>query len=145
MDPFSAATGIAGLISLGIEVCKGLNAYCREYRSKGSEILALSQHAKRLEAFLHMIEGRMKEKSQVDQPLAATFEDCHVTCTICLQEFTALNTKYSRPKAPSGLRQQGKAFVRQLQFPFQKDKFDSIKSQMLEFQNALSTYLLLLN
>ncbi|KAF5520105.1 hypothetical protein CGCA056_v008645 [Colletotrichum aenigma] len=145
MDPFSAATGVAGLISLGIEVCKGLNAYCQDYRSKDSEILAIGQHANKLRAFLYLIESRMKGNSQVDQSLATTFEDCHATCTLCLQDFAALNTKYTRPKAVSGFRKQGKAFVRQLQFPFHKDKFDGLKSQMLEFQNALSSCLLLLN
>ncbi|KAF4909954.1 hypothetical protein CGCVW01_v011835 [Colletotrichum viniferum] len=133
MDPFTAATGLAGLISLGIEVCKGLNAYCRDYRSKDSEILALSQHAKRLEAFLHLIQSRMKGNSQVGQFLATIFEDCHATCTMCLQDFAALNAKYTRPKAVSGFRNQGKAFVRQLQFPFHKDTFDGLRSQMLEF------------
>lgn len=112
MDPFSAATGVAGLISLGIEVCKGLNAYCQDYRSKDSEILAIGQHANKLRAFLYLIESRMKGNSQVDQSLATTFEDCHATCTLCLQDFAALNTKYSRPKAVSGFRKQGKAFVR---------------------------------
>ncbi|KAF4849745.1 hypothetical protein CGCSCA4_v004332 [Colletotrichum siamense] len=145
MDPFSAATGVAGLISLGIEVCKGLNAYCQDYRSKDSEILAIGQHANELRAFLYLIESRMKGNSQVDQSLATTFENCHATCTLCLQDFAALNTKYTRPKAVSGFRKQGKAFVRQLQFPFHKDKFDGLKSQMLEFQNALSSCLLLLN
>ncbi|KAF4814367.1 hypothetical protein CGCSCA5_v007871 [Colletotrichum siamense] len=145
MDPFSAATGVAGLISLGIEVCKGLNVYCRDYRRKDSEILALSQHAKRLDALLHLIESRMKGSFQVDQSLATTFEDCYATCNVCLQDFAALNTKYARPKPPSGFRKQGKAFVRQLQFPFHKDKLDSLRSQMLEFQNALSNCLLLLN
>ncbi|KAH9237068.1 hypothetical protein K456DRAFT_1831156 [Colletotrichum gloeosporioides 23] len=145
MDPFSAATGVAGLISFGIEVCKGLNAYCPDYRSKDSEILSLSQQAKRLEAFLHMIEGRMKGKSQVDQALATTFEDCYATCTICLQDFAALNTNYARPRAVSGFTKQGKAFIQQLQFPFHKAKLDGLSLQMHEFQNALSHCLLLLN
>ncbi|KAF4817707.1 hypothetical protein CGCTS75_v012173 [Colletotrichum tropicale] len=145
MDPFSAATGVAGLISLGIEVCKGLNAYCRDYRSRDSDILALSQHATILEAFLHLIESRVRGNSQVDRSLATTFEDCHAACTLCLQDFTELNAKFSRPKGVYGFRKQGKAFVRQLQFPFQRDKFNGLKSQMHEFQNALSNCLLLLN
>lgn len=145
MDPFSAATGVAGLISLGIEVCKGLDACCRNYRSKDSEILALSRHARELESFLDMIESRMKAYSEVDQTLATTLKDCHATCNMCLQDFAALNTKYARPKAGSGFRKQGKAFVRQLQFPFHKDKFDGLRSHMLGFQKALSSCLLLLN
>ncbi|KAF5497017.1 hypothetical protein CGCS363_v008060 [Colletotrichum siamense] len=145
MDPFSAAAGVAGLISLGIEVCKGLDAYCRNYRSKDSEILALSRHAKELETFLDMIESRMKAYSEVDQALATTLEDCHATCNMCLQDFAALNTKYARPKAVPSFRKQGKAFVRQIQFPFQKDKFDGLRSQMLQFQKALSSCLILMN
>ncbi|KAE9581506.1 hypothetical protein CGMCC3_g2574 [Colletotrichum fructicola] len=41
MDHFSAATGVAGLISLGIQLGKGLKTYCEDFQSMDDDIALL--------------------------------------------------------------------------------------------------------
>ncbi|KAL0932909.1 uncharacterized protein CTRU02_211872 [Colletotrichum truncatum] len=145
MDPLSAASGVAGLLSLGITICKGLHVYCRDYQSKDDDIRLLSQDAERLESFLQMLDIRLKSGSQIDLTLKNALDECYSACNLCMQDFKVLSTKYSRPQTIQGLKQHGKAAVRHLQYPFQKDRFDVLKAQMQEFHIALSSCLLLLN
>ncbi|TQN65544.1 hypothetical protein CSHISOI_09883, partial [Colletotrichum shisoi] len=145
MDPFSVSSGVAGLISLGITVCKGLNIYCQDYRSRDVDILLLGQHAERLEAFLQLIKSRTGGAVVVDHSLSNSFRECFTACDVCLQDFNTLSAKYSQPSATPGLRERGKTFIRQLQYSFQKDKFDGLRSQMEDFRSAFLSLLLLVN
>ncbi|KAJ0167662.1 hypothetical protein CTA2_1277 [Colletotrichum tanaceti] len=145
MDPFSVSSGVAGLMSLGITVCKGLNIYCHDYRSRDVDILLLGRHAERLEAFLQLIKSRADGAVAVDHSLSNSFRECFAACDVCLQDFRTLGAKYSRLSAAQGLRERGKTVVRQLQYPFQKDKFDSLRSQMEDFRSAFLSLLLLMN
>lgn len=45
MDPFSAVTGVAGLISLGIQLGKGLKTYREDFQSMDDDIALLCKHA----------------------------------------------------------------------------------------------------
>lgn len=145
MDPLSAASGVAGLVSLGIEVCKGLNGYCRDYRSRHSDLLVLNQHAENLEAFLGLLKRRVEGASHVDPALSASLDECYTACNACLQKFKVLQSKYASTPAATGFKENGKAAVRHLKYPFHKSDFESIRIQVQEFQDSFSRYLLLLN
>ena len=145
MDPLSVAAGVAGFVSLGITVCDGLMAYCRDYRSRDKDILLLGQHAERLQAVVRGIERRKCPSSGgfiADASLADSMQQCLSACDVCILDCKTIRRKYSKAEGPG---RHGKSAVRQLLYPFQREQFESVRAQMREFHSALLSYLMLLN
>lgn len=147
MDPFSIATGSAGLVSLGITICDGLLTYCRTYKSRENDLNVLGDHAGRLQMFLQAIEKRLQNGPVADASFRATVMECFGACESCVQDAQALNGKYSQvPATPnSSMRVRGKAALRKLQYPFEADRFETLRKQLNDFHSALSGLLLVMN
>ncbi|KAH7008767.1 hypothetical protein EDB80DRAFT_872565 [Ilyonectria destructans] len=144
MDPFTAVTGAAGLVSLGITICDGLLTYCHNYRARSNDLLVLGQHAERLRTFLRHLEER-QQGTVTNSALKSSINECLGACNMCLQEFGTFSDKYSQQPPIPSLKSQGKSVVRKLQYPFQRNMFEFFKQQMHEFQFALSSQILLMN
>lgn len=147
MDPFSVATGTAGLVSLGITICDGLLAYCRTYKSRENDLNVLDEHTERLQMFLQVIEKRLQSGPIGDASFHSTVMECFSACEHCVQDARALNGKHSQlPMAPnSSMRNRGKTMLRKFQYPFEADRFDTLRKQLNDFQSALSGLLLVMN
>ncbi|KAK1526040.1 uncharacterized protein CCOS01_08458 [Colletotrichum costaricense] len=145
MDPLSVSSGVAGLISLGLTVCKGLSAFCQDYRSRDIDIINLKNHAQRLDSFLQLVQTRFQASHQVDSALSLSLQNCFDACQGCVREFEALSKKQSRSTGPKGLKEHGKDASRHLQYPFQKAKFDRLRAELQELYTAMTHYLLLMN
>jgi len=146
MDPLSLSAGAAGFISLGISVCNSLVTYCRDYRSRDNDLDLLGQHADRLHAIVRGLGHRVCPPAAdfaTDPSLAGSIQQCLDACDVCIRDFKALKRKYSTGN--NGTRARGKATLRQLAYPFQKEKFESLRAEIRAFHSALSSYLLLLN
>lgn len=144
MDPFTAVTGAAGLVSLGITICDGLLTYCHNYRARSNDLLVLGQHAERLRTFLRQLEER-QQGTVTNSALKSSINECLGACNMCLQEFGAFSDEHSQQPPFSSLKIHGKSVVRKLQYPFQRNMFEFFKQQMHEFQFALSSQILLMN
>ncbi|KAI1776458.1 hypothetical protein F4818DRAFT_440825 [Hypoxylon cercidicola] len=136
MDPFSVATGAAGLISLGLTVSGGLIQYCKDYRSQDADLTQLSQHAQELNSFLILIEKRTTGPHAPDGDIHATLQGCRDACDACLENFKRLNDKYASPKLG-----RSRKLVRNLKYPFDKRKFEDVRSRFREFNAALLGHL----
>lgn len=67
-------------------------------------------------------------------------------CGVCIRELERLSAKHQpRSLASSGLKARGKAVVDHVRYPFQKEDLDSLKGQLNDLQQAMCSYLLLLN
>ncbi|KXH38923.1 hypothetical protein CSIM01_06060 [Colletotrichum simmondsii] len=144
MDPLSISSGVAGLVSLGLTVCKGLHIFCQDYRTRDVDIRHLKEHSKRLDSFLQLIQSRLKE-GQLDSTLSVALQDCFRASQQYIQEFENLAKKQTRSGRLKGLKEFGKDAARHLQYPLQKAKFDRAKAEMLGFHSTLTNYLLLIN
>ncbi|KAK1672859.1 hypothetical protein BDP55DRAFT_634613 [Colletotrichum godetiae] len=145
LDPLSVSSGVAGLISLGITVCKGLNTFCQDYGSRDFDIINLKEHAHRLDSFLHLVQIRLQACHKVDSALSASLQNCFGACWGCIQEFESLAKKQARLTGPKGIKEYGKDVARHLQYPLQKAEFDRLKAEMQDFYAAMTNYLLLIN
>ncbi|KAH7023812.1 hypothetical protein EDB80DRAFT_770562 [Ilyonectria destructans] len=144
MDPFTAVTGAAGLVSLGITICDGLLTYCRNYRARSNDLLVLGQHAERLRTLLRQLEER-QQSTVTNSALKSLINECLGACNLCLQEFSTFSDEHSQQPPFSSLKNHGKSVARKLQYPFQRNMLEFFKQQMHEFQFALSSQMLLMN
>ena len=141
MDPLSIAAGGAGFIALGITACDGIIKYCRAYRSQDNDMSELKEQAERLQAFLDEI-ARPAHGGSVT---ATELSKCSVACEICINRLKKLVAKYNGPIINDGIKRRGKAALRQLQYPFEKDRVDFLKAQLHELRSEIQGSLLLLN
>ncbi|KAL3294963.1 Ankyrin repeat protein [Colletotrichum asianum] len=126
MDPFSAATGVAGLISLGFPLGKGLKTYCEDFESMDDDIALLSKHAERLATFVEMLDTRLEGQ---DPALSRSLKECYDACNICLQDFGALTQSTLEVQEPSS----------------KKKRFEDLEAKMETFRYQLLARLQLLN
>ncbi|XXG99883.1 Ornithine decarboxylase [Hypoxylon texense] len=136
MDPFSVATGAAGLVSLGLTVSGGLIQYCRDYQSRDADLAQLSQRAQELESFLTLIEKRTTGPQGPDGDIHTALQGCRDVSDACLQDFKRLNDKYANSNFG-----RGRKLVHNLKYPFNKGKFEDIRSRLREFNVALLGHL----
>ncbi|RSM10349.1 hypothetical protein CDV31_007225 [Fusarium ambrosium] len=63
-DPFSIASGSAGLVSLGLTLCKGLAEYISSIKGHGGDVRHVEQKLNNLQMFLGIIETTLKDLSR---------------------------------------------------------------------------------
>ncbi|KAI1760774.1 hypothetical protein GGR53DRAFT_522872 [Hypoxylon sp. FL1150] len=145
MDPLSITAGAAGFVSLGLTVSGGLIRYCKVYRTQGTDLTQLAQHAQELESFLNLINARTSGPQRPSTDIDGSLQKCRDACDACLLDFKQLSTKYIQPQPSSDLRQRGRRLARRLKYPFDKDEFDHLRSQLRAFNIELLGYLQLIN
>lgn len=147
MDPLSIATGSAGLVSLGITICDGLLTYCRSYKSRDDDLNALGDNSGRLQDYLRVIEKRLQSGHAPDASFHTTVLECLSACKGCVQDVQVLSNKYSQVTIipTSSFRIRSKAALRKLQYPFEADRFETLRKQLNDFHSALSGLLLVMN
>lgn len=145
MDPLSVSSGVAGLVSLGLTVCKGINTFCQDYRSRDFDLINLTEHAQRLDSFLQLIQTRLQASHRIDSALSMSLKNCFDASQGCIQEFESLTKKQTRSPGPREVKEYRKDAARHLLYPLQKAKFDRLKTEMQGFYTAMTSYLLLLN
>lgn len=147
MDPLSLATGSAGLVSLGITICDGLLTYCRSYKSRDDDLNALGDNSGRLQNYLRVIEKRLQSGPVADASFHATVLECLSACKCCVHQVQVLNDKYSQLTIVPGssLKIRSKAVLRKFQYPFEADRFETLRKQLNDFHSALSGLLLVMN
>lgn len=147
MDPFSIATGAAGLFSTGVTICNGLITYCRDYRSREDDLNSLQGNAERLRGYLKVLEDRQHGVGLAPESpsLKASMDECIVACTNCLTDLTQLSDKYSPPPSKGWNQASRSSLIRRASYPFQKDKFEFFRRQIHELHFTLSCQIALLN
>ncbi|OTA97653.1 hypothetical protein M434DRAFT_26381 [Hypoxylon sp. CO27-5] len=145
MDPFSAVASAAGLVSLGITISNGIIEYCRVYRSREADLAQLARHAEHLRFVLDNVKNRTTEQQAPDAGLQKTLERCRNTSNACLQGFKQLHAKYTSTSQHGGFRVHSKELAHKLRYPFDKDNFERLRSQLQEFHTSLLGHLQLLN
>ncbi|KAL5341153.1 hypothetical protein BJX70DRAFT_396202 [Aspergillus crustosus] len=118
-DPFSVAASIAGVLSLGIEVCKGIIRYCDAWRGSDSEIANVTLKAEQLSNTLAQL-----AKSWTMPGLHAQVMKCGTT---------------TGPAADFQHKVRGA--VRRATYPFLRDSLLGMKDVLGELQRNLHTAL----
>ena len=97
MDPFSAAAGIAGLISLGIQVTGSLVKFYTSYKGQDSDVTRMTEQ---LESLLHTFElldrALQSRTFRPDEELIKNVESSIHKCDDLIQEFKQKCEKFDK-------------------------------------------------
>ncbi|WAO94302.1 Hypothetical protein NCS54_01188000 [Fusarium falciforme] len=153
-DPFSIASGSAGLVSLGLTLCKGLAEYVSAVKSHGEDVRNLETKLKNLQMFLAAVNATLKElphlqgcqlpgdvvkvvEASLDQSkngmvrLAGFLEECS----------GRIQSTGSLPACPSNLHKMGKKAV----YYFRRGTLKELEQMLGSVQDQLNLSLTLLN
>ena len=86
-DPLSIASGTAGLVSLGIQVCDGLIKYCRAWKSHDKEIEEALERLTELQLTLKTLSSILSIVESLDDSTAETLHGARqkiLSCTVAL-------------------------------------------------------------
>ncbi|KAL6412826.1 hypothetical protein AUP68_04035 [Ilyonectria robusta] len=97
-DPLSVASGVAGLVSLGISTCNGLHRYLDAVKGRQEDITKVAQRVRLLESTIEALQD-------CERRLGGRYERAATTVAVCLQlcgnELRALETTIKALEPPS--------------------------------------------
>lgn len=137
MDPLSIAASAAGLLSIGITICKGLLDYYKSLKDAEDDIARMYTSIEALTKTLILIQSSIQHKSfnsdiviRVEESIASTQDGIE-----------SLRKKLDKIKVipqQEGWRNKTKAQFRKKLFPFKESTLAKLKELGNELQDSLS-------
>jgi hypothetical protein len=125
MDPFTISTGIAGFLSLALEISKILSAYISDVKSAPSDVENLLQEFKSLCTVLDQLINLLKDDVKGDFQLTSALCVAITACRELVQELYKKVGKL-RCKPDSGATGKIKEIVkRTVEWPLKKEELSS--------------------
>lgn len=137
-DPLSVAAGIAGLLSLGIQVSEALCKFYTSYKGQDTEIARTVDRLGNLSVIFRSIETALQ--SRPDDDLTRTI---HQSIDSCGDIITELQEEYKYFKAPfpGGIKGTIRASSRRVSYPFRRSTLQKLDEDIQEIQDSLSVAL----
>jgi hypothetical protein len=138
-DPFSVATGIAGLISLGIQVTGSLVKFYTSYKGQDSDVTRTTE---KLESLLHTfqfldatLQSRTFRPDEVD--LIKNIESSIHKCDDLIQELKQECEKFDKASI-NGIKGTIKVAGRRAAYPFRQSTLQKLDEDISEIRDNLS-------
>lgn len=140
-DPFSVVGSAVGVVSLGIEVCKGLVWYIDNAKNAKDRISQLSDQTDRLTCLLELLESVL-EKTHAGRSRTET----KAGVLACSEALDNIRTKLrsATPAGGSKFGQQLRSLKQQLLFPIKQSDLQHCKNVVESVQGNLNTALIVL-
>ncbi|KAJ5003126.1 Ankyrin repeat and KH domain-containing protein 1 [Colletotrichum sp. SAR 10_66] len=146
-DPFSIASGVVGIVSLGLEVVKSLYEYCSTLKDQNSDIARIRDSLLRLHGLLDNLRRQLDARRfrSDDINILACIEGRILECKECVEELKKVADKFNHSQN-DGFRAALKAKVRRATYPFQQSTLQKLERNVDRiFQHVLFSLQLLQN
>ncbi|KAL2818111.1 hypothetical protein BJX63DRAFT_440349 [Aspergillus granulosus] len=138
-DPLSIATGIAGFLSLGIQVTQSLVRFYSVYKHQDTDLAKIAQNVENLHSTFRTLEVAVQQRqSQADaKELLQEVDKARQRCQEVIKELQIESQKF--PAAPiPGLKDRVKAAGRRAAYPFRRSTIQKIEEDIGEIRENLS-------
>ncbi|KAJ5671287.1 NACHT nucleoside triphosphatase, partial [Penicillium longicatenatum] len=141
-DPLSIASGIAGLLSFGIQVTQSLVNFYTTYKDQDADLAKVTQNLDNLQSIFRAldvaVEGR---RSQADsQDLLREVEKAVQKCEEIISELQSECERFHKD-ATAGLKDRVKAAGRRAAYPFRKSTLQKLEEDINDIRENLSSAL----
>ncbi|KAI8292980.1 Ankyrin repeat and KH domain-containing protein 1 [Colletotrichum sp. SAR 10_98] len=130
-DPFSIASGVAGIVSLGLEVVKGFYEYYSTLKDQSSDIARIYDSLSRLRDLLgnlrRQLDARRFRSDEIN--FLACIEGRILQCKGCIEELKKVADKFNHAQN-DGLKAAVKAKLRQAAYPFQQSTLQKLEKNV---------------
>ncbi|KAJ5651137.1 NACHT nucleoside triphosphatase [Penicillium longicatenatum] len=140
-DPLSIASGIAGLLSFGIQVTQSLVNFYTTYKDQDVDLAKVTQNLDNLQSIFRAldvaVEGR---RSQADsQDLLREVEKAVQKCEEIISELQSECERFHKDAAAAaGLKDRVKAAGRRAAYPFRKSTLQKLEEDINDIRENLS-------
>ncbi|KAJ5549109.1 hypothetical protein N7513_006343 [Penicillium frequentans] len=136
-DPLSIASGVAGLLSLGIQVTQSLVDFYSAFKNQTGDITKITQSLESLLAIFRSLEGALQDRQPRTDALLQEIEKSTQGCHSIIKELQAECQKFRKTSA-AGYTDRIKFFGRQATYPFRKSTLQKLEEDIEEIQDRLS-------
>ncbi|KAF5004033.1 hypothetical protein FDECE_9446 [Fusarium decemcellulare] len=138
-DPLSIASGVAGLVTLGLTICNGLNTYFSAIKDRGEDIESASQLLALLRSNIDIIGS---STSTLSNRYSRATQGITAGLKLCQHQLKVLNEVVNSLNIPNGIPntrrwQKQKAVVI---YPFNRHKLLQVQDQLLKATGVLGTF-----
>ncbi|KAJ5650642.1 uncharacterized protein N7484_004365 [Penicillium longicatenatum] len=136
-DPLSIASGVAGLLSLGIQVTQSLVDFYSAFKHQTSDIAKITQSLESLLAIFRSLGGALQDRQPGTDALLQEIMKSTQGCHAIIKELQAECQKFQKTSA-AGYTSRIKFFGRQATYPFRKSTLQKLEEDIEEIQDRLS-------
>ena len=138
-DPLSVAAGVAGVVTLGIQVTQSLVKFYKSYMNIYSELAGIIERLERLTEALQSLEKALSSRTfQVDeQSLVKSIETSITKCDELIQELQDECQKFSEPSSIR-FKDAVKSSGRRIAYPFRQSTLQKLDEDIDEIRANLS-------
>jgi len=140
-DPLSVTAGVAGLVSLGIQVTRSLVDFYTSYRDQGSDLAGMTERLEYLLDIFQSLEKTLLDRHfQADErSLIKNIETSIQDCDELIQELQEQCQKFS--KTSNGIKAAVRLAGRRAIYPFRRSTLQKLDEDIDEIRANLSSAL----
>ena len=138
-DPLSVVAGVAGLLSLGIQVSQSLVSFYLDYKGQDADIERITHKLESLCGIFQSLDDALKDRKfrPDEQALVDQIEDLVQNCGDLVSELEEECDKFSN-LSTNGVKAAVKVAGRRLTYPFRKSTLSKLDEDIKEIRENLS-------
>lgn len=144
-DPFSIATGVAGLISLGITVCDGLHTYFSAIKDRKDDLAIVAQNVALLKFHIFAVQSSATKLGHRHSPAIDGLQLSLINCEMQLQCLQKLLNELMPAEDPSLSKEIWRRQKLISRYPFDRKKLVQLEEYLSRANTTLSSFIQALN
>ncbi|KAF5574204.1 hypothetical protein FPCIR_13701 [Fusarium pseudocircinatum] len=140
-DPFSIATGVAGLVSLGITVCDGLHTYFSAIKDRKDDLAIVTQNLALFKFHIFAVQSSASKLGHRHSPAIDGLQLSLINCEMQLRCLESLLNEL-RPTEDLSLAREGWRKQRLIaRYPFDRKKLVQLEEYLSRANTTLSSFI----
>ncbi|CVK98872.1 uncharacterized protein FMAN_08393 [Fusarium mangiferae] len=144
-DPFSIATGVAGLVSLGITVCDGLHTYFSATKDRKEDLAIVTQNLALFKFHIFAVQSSASKLGHRHSPAIDGLQLSLINCEMQLGSLQTLLDELMPTQDPSLTKELWKRQKLIARYPFDRKKLVQLEEYLSRANNTLSSFIQALN
>ncbi|KAF4970214.1 hypothetical protein FSARC_2700 [Fusarium sarcochroum] len=144
-EPLSIASGVAGLISLGLTLCNGLHTYFSAIKDRDKDVEIATQNLALFRLNIEVIESSTLKLANRRTLAADGVNRGLKNCESQLKTLETFIQELASTDGLSGAKQQWRKQKMIARYPFDQKRLAQLQEQLSEANNTLSTFIQTLN
>lgn len=136
-DPLSVAGGAVGVISLGLQVSKGLTTYYSHFQSYDDEIAHITRKSEALHRLLEDLDEPLRKAENGNGNVSTQVRSSVDACEAGLRRLHAAVEKYGNLAVPTSREDKIRALRKRTLYPFKRATLQDLNNTLEELQANL--------
>ncbi|KAI9689639.1 MAG: hypothetical protein M1820_010137 [Bogoriella megaspora] len=137
-EVLASASAAAGIVSLGLQVCKGLASYYQAYRSYDSSLDHVCTRNSHILHVLRILEAKLPLYTSFEADIRDEINRTLQSCTLALHRLKEIEAICRKVRTPSTRLDKPRAVFDKALYPFRKKTICSISKELSELEQSLA-------